>query len=106
MLRLVCSKLTLEITRPLECSLYLRNKRLMSLPKNTILLGPIDITANISTESEIEKVEFYIDGKLKETVTVEPFTYRWKSFKLFKHTIKVVAYDKEGYYAEDEVLVR
>ena len=105
-LRLINSKLKVEITRPLEKSLYLRNLHILSLPRNTFLLGPIDITADIATESEIEKVEFYIDGKLKKTITDEPFTYRWRSFKLLKHTIKVVAYDKEGYYAEDEVLVR
>ena len=105
-MRLINSKVKVEITRPLEKSLYLRNLRIIPLPRNTILLGPIHITADINAESDIEKVEFYIDGRLKKIDTTEPFTYRWRSFKSFKHKIKVVAYDKEGYYAEDEILVR
>jgi len=94
-----------EITKPLENSFYLHNSHLFSIPGKTIIFGPIDVTVDVNTDSEMEKVEFYIDGKLKKTVTEDPFTFRWRPFKLFKHTIKVVAYNKDGNYAEDEIKV-
>ena len=104
-IRLINSKLNVEITKPLENSLYLRNSRLFSIPGDTLIFAPIDVTVDITTDSEVEKVEFYIDNKLKETDTTEPYTYRWRPHKLSKHTIKTVAYDKDGNYAEDEIKV-
>ena len=69
--------------------------------KNTILIGKTTITANAEDDSSIEKVEFYIDGKLKATDTEAPYEYSFRKVKLLKrfvriHTIEVVAYDDEG----------
>jgi len=104
-IRLINSKLNVEVTRPIEKSFYLRNQRLFSLPRNTIIFGPIDVTVNITADAEIDEVDFYIDNKLKKTDTTEPYTFRWRPLKLFRQTIKVVAYDKNGNYAEDEIKV-
>jgi hypothetical protein len=82
----------------------------MSLTRNTIIYGKITITANVSSETDVAKVEFYVDGKLKETVTVAPYTYVWQPFIQFnglslKHTIKVIAYDTSGHNATAELNV-
>jgi hypothetical protein len=89
------------ITKPLENTLYIHDKQRMSLSKNTIIYGPITITANVTSEQGVARVEFYVDGKLKDTVTTAPYTYKWNpiiQFKglSFKHTIMVVAYDSLG----------
>jgi len=69
--------------------------------KNTILIGKTTITAVASDDSQIEKVEFYIDAELKETVTEEPYEYTFRKTGLIKHfirrhTITVTAYDDSG----------
>ncbi|RLF46852.1 MAG: T9SS C-terminal target domain-containing protein, partial [Thermoplasmata archaeon] len=52
--------------------------------------------------SEINKVEFYIDDKLMETVYDMPFSWKWEDASPFTHTIKVIAYDSAGNSASDE----
>ena len=89
------------ITKPLENILYIQDQQRMSLPKSTIIYGPITITANVTSEMSITRVEFYVDGRLKTTDTAAPYIYLWNptvSFNVLSptHAIKVVAYDSEG----------
>jgi hypothetical protein len=89
------------ITKPLKNTLYIQDQERKSLPKNTIIYGPINITANVTSEMSIVRVEFYVDGRLKATDTAAPYIYLWNpivSFNGLSHTytIKVVAYDSEG----------
>lgn len=58
-------------------------------------------------ESDLNKVEIYIDGSLVTTVTQSPFAYTWDSNTVQDgtHTIKVVAYDKSGNKTEQQVSV-
>jgi hypothetical protein len=94
-----------NITRPLENSLYIRNLRLFSLRRNTVVYGPITIKAQVTADSEIDRVEFYIDGKIKKIDTRAPYTYRWAPLRCFKHVITVTAYDVDSNAATDEVTV-
>jgi uncharacterized repeat protein (TIGR02543 family) len=94
-----------NITRPLKNSFYLRNFRLLPLPRNTIIYGPITIKAKVTADAEVEKVEFYIDEKLRKTDTSAPYTYRWAPLRSFRHTITVRAYDTNGHTASDEITV-
>ena len=71
-------------------------RKRVSLLGKTILLGRTKIVANVTDDSSIEKVEFYINDKLKETLTEEPYEWKWHSLSFGKKTIKVTAYDKEG----------
>ena len=98
------NSINVEITKPKGRYLYIFDREIIPIFLATIILGSITIEVGTSDKG-IDKVEFYIDNKLKKTVSAEPFTYKWRPFKLFKHTIKVVAYNKEGYYAEDEIKV-
>ncbi|VVB59257.1 Concanavalin A-like lectin/glucanases superfamily protein [uncultured archaeon] len=98
-------KIVVNITRPLNHSFYLRNIRLFSLPRNTIVFGSIKITAKVTADAGVDRVEFYIDGKLKKTDTIPPYTYHWITLKLFKHNIMVQAYDNHGNTASDELTV-
>ncbi len=70
-------------------------KRISKLGK-TILIGRTKIVADVSDDSSIEKVEFYINDKLMETITEEPYEWKWHSFAIGKKTITVKSYDDEG----------
>ena len=54
---------------------------------------------------QVQKVEFYIDGDLKVTVTTEPYLWNWTAKALGKHTIKVVAYGFHNDTASKEIEV-
>lgn len=97
--------IVVNITRPLENSLYIRNLRLFSLRRTTVVYGPITIKAEVTSDSEVDRVEFFVDGKLKKIDTREPYTYRWAPLRCFKHTITVIAYDVDSNSASDEVTV-
>jgi hypothetical protein len=95
------SAMKVIITKPLKNTLYIQDQERRSLPTNTIIYGPINITANVTSEMSIARVDFYVDGRLKATDTAAPYIYLWNptvSFNGLSHpyTIKVIATDSEG----------
>lgn len=98
-------QLSVEITQPEENYFYIRNMKLLQLNNKTFIYGPITITANVASNTDIEKVEFYVDGNKKHTDEETPYEYNWSPIISFKRTIKVIAYDGEGNIASDEVEV-
>jgi hypothetical protein len=54
----------------------------------------------------IEKVEFYIDGALKNTDSEIPYQWRLNERSVRKHKVKVIAYDTEGRTASDQLIFR
>ena len=72
----------------------------------TLVIGKISIEVNTSdNESEIDKVEFYIDNDLIGTDFSSPFGVTWDRFVFFKHSIKVVSYDIFGNNISDSIEV-
>ena len=99
-----------KITMP-ERGIYIRNKKILQhFPLFALIIGDITIEVNATDEdSSIEKVDFYINGKLKRTVTTKPYTYLWtrdrlRLFHIF--VIKVEASDTEGETDFDWMIVR
>ena len=84
--------LTVELTKPMKRSLYIKNQWLRSWWITTII-GGIDIEVNAYDEDGIDKVEFYIDKKLKATDTTKPYTWTWDKRSFGSHMIEVKAYD-------------
>jgi len=104
------TSISVVITKPLEGMFYFQDQERFSLLNNTVVYGPITITANASASSGISKVEFYIDGKLKSTDTSGPYEFPWRPLIQFnglslKHTIEVIAYDNSGHNASAELNV-
>ena len=100
----------IKIIKP-EKALYIKNSKIIQrFLRFTKVYGSITIEATATDEdSGIEKVEFYINGKLKGNDTNEPYTYGWKreGFSFIKiFIIKVVAYDNEGRISVDRKIVR
>jgi len=98
-------ELIIEITQPEENYFYLRNMRLFGLNNKTFIYGPITIIANVTSNVDIERVEFYIEEVCKETDYEAPYEFNWSQILSFKKTIKVIVYDTEGNNATDEIVV-
>ncbi len=103
---------TVSITRP-EKGLYIFDRKIKILPRfirPALIIGRITIEANATDEdSGIERVEFYINGKLKGNDTSAPYEFLWERdrIRLFHiFVIKVIAYDLNGAEASDKMIVR
>ncbi len=94
-----------KIIRP-DNSIYLNNKKILSffVP---LLIGKIDIEADVQLypSSDIERVDFYVDGNYKETILSEPYRWTWNEIVFFRHSIKVIAYARSGLDTNDEIKV-
>ena len=84
----------IEVVRPLQGYLYIRNRKLFPLPKNiTICIGNMNVEVNAFSEISIDRVEFYVDNSLMETINNETYEWLWeKSFG--NHKLKIMAYDE------------
>ena len=94
-----------EISKPQVKSFYFKNKRMFSLLFNCFIYGPITIEANVISDTEIEKVQFFINGKLKVEDFEAPYSYEWSPTICSIYKIKVVAIDTDGQSSEDEMTV-
>lgn len=72
--------------------IYIRNKKIIPFFK-PIVFGPLSIDVN---DSKVSKAEFYVDGKLKNTVTEAPYVWEWNESAFMKHIIETKVYDQEG----------
>jgi 5-hydroxyisourate hydrolase-like protein (transthyretin family) len=101
------STIEVDIAKPLN-ALYIQNKRIIPLAK-TRIIGPIDIAAYIpggwGESGFAERVEFYIDGELRATVTTQPYNWTWENRTIGHHVIKIVAYGFSGDIASKEIEV-
>jgi len=85
------------ITEPKKENIYLFGNPIQSaLLGNTILIGKTNIVAKAFDDSNVEKVEFYINGDLVETDNEAPYEYLWNSKAFGKNTISAKTYDDEG----------
>ena len=70
--------------------------------KRTIIFDDIWIWAQVFIdESLIEKVEFYVQGKLQETDTEPPYNYHLNKISFYKQRLEVVAYSVDGQTSKD-----
>ncbi|MCK5261720.1 MAG: VCBS repeat-containing protein [Thermoplasmatales archaeon] len=105
--RLLINRHTLAvITRPKRTYLYMFDEEKFPIfPYNGVLIIG-KFTVGVKELVELEKVEFYVDRGLQETVTAPPynFSWTWKPILLFRirHTLKIVAYDSDGNHTEHE----
>lgn len=68
-------------------------------PDGSTVTGTVSVSVDASDNEGVTKVEFYIDGQLKETDTESPWLYDWntKDYANGKeHTIFAKAHDKAG----------
>jgi nitrous oxidase accessory protein NosD len=97
-----------RITHPLENFSYLRNHQGYRPYTTTVLMGTIKVSAVAGTfdSPTVAKVKFYVDGILRHVDTKPPYTWTWRlNSVLMKHTLKVIAEDKNGHITSDQMSV-
>jgi hypothetical protein len=67
-----------------------------TLTGKTVVVGKTTIVASVHDDSQIKKVEFYINDKLMATVTQDPYQWTWHKLSFGKKTITIKAYDDTG----------
>jgi hypothetical protein len=67
-----------------------------TLSGKTVVVGKTTIIASVHDDSQIKKVEFYINNKLMATVTKNPYQWTWHKLSFGKKTITIKAYDDSG----------
>ena len=82
------------------------------LMNRTVFIGRGSVEVAVEAEAGIDRVEFFIDGKLKYNTSEEPYKWSFRkigTFKRFilnnKHTISVTVHDSEGRTATDSMKV-
>ncbi len=72
------------------------------------VFGLVSIEAAATDNLGVSKVEFYIDGLLSFTDTASPYQWLWPSrgSSWGEHKIKVIAYDTNDNFSEQEITVQ
>jgi len=89
----------LEILRPLPGIYIMDGQRLLPYPY-PVIIGQITIRADVNdVGAGIEKVEFYIDNTLRETINESDatFEYIWDEAAIGFFRIEAIAYDTIGF---------
>ncbi|MEF8879565.1 MAG: NosD domain-containing protein [Candidatus Thermoplasmatota archaeon] len=76
----------------LQSFIYFKNKKILPFFK-PIVFGPLKFDVD---SDKVNKVEFYVNGRLKETLTEEPFIWNYDETSFFKQNIETRVYDKKG----------
>lgn len=81
--------------------LYIGERKILPLAKNTILVGKARIKVNTNDEtSGVAYVKFFRDGEKVAVDKDEPYEWEWNEPSFFEHEIKCIAYDKAGNQAQ------
>jgi len=107
---------TIKIVKP-ERAFYMGDKKIRRLfLRMAFVIGDITVEVNASDDSGsgIARVEFYVNGVLKNTTTTSNnsiYSWTWEKDRLIRfihvQVLKVVAYDNAGHSATtDNMLVR
>ncbi len=87
---------TLQTSRPPQVSLDVP-------PKPTA--APVTVTANVSDDGTLDRVEFYLDGSLVATDTEAPYAWSWDPGLQANglHTVRALAVDSLAFSGEAQV---
>jgi hypothetical protein len=98
---------TIKITNPKEGYFHLRDRSLFQFGNRTIVFGPANINVNITSAVGVERVEFFINDILEETIYGEQdsYEYRWAPVKCGTYKIKTTVYDDAGKNATDSIVL-
>ena len=76
----------------LESFIYIKNKKIIPFFK-PLVFGPLRIDVD---DKKVKKAEFYVNGKLKDTIIQKPFIWNWNEPAFMKKTIETKIYDQDG----------
>jgi len=70
----------------------------------TSVSGAISIYADATDNVGVTKVELFVDGLLKGTVTQNPYAFSWLASPVGSHTLTAKAYDAAGNVGQSQVV--
>ncbi len=76
----------------LQSFIYFKNKKIIPFFK-PLVFGPIRLNID---ESNIQKAEFYVNGKLHDTITEPPYNWDFNKTGIMRPKIEAKIYDKNG----------
>jgi hypothetical protein len=86
-----------EITKPVENSLYLGGVRIFPLSRMPVILGSIKIEVDaFDNFSGMDHIQIFINDEFQVSLTSTPYTWKWIKRIPGIYTIYVVGYDKLG----------
>ncbi len=95
---------TVTITKPIN-GIYINDNKILPFPK-PLIIGPITIEVTATQiPFGIDRVEFSINGGVKETDSEVPYTWTWSTPTIFRHTITITAYDTSGKSGQTSITV-
>jgi hypothetical protein len=90
---------TLKITRPLPGIFVMDGQRLLPYPY-PVIIGQITIKVDANDMGAgVEKVEIYLDNKLREIRNEVPYEWVWDEASIGFFKLKAIAYDNVGFNA-------
>lgn len=101
---------SIGINTPREYSHYIRgNEKHNRLLQFTYILGKLPVQATVTSEADIEKVEFTVQGRFNSfnaTDTEAPYEWTWDQFSFGSYTITAKVYDVYGNTDTDTIDVK
>lgn len=82
----------LQIISPKANTLYVLNTELCPFVV-TLIIGKITVLTNATDNIGINRVEFYIDDRLQDTISTPPYQWEWNQRMFWKHSLTVIVYD-------------
>lgn len=82
--------------KPEKGNLYIFDMINIPIPNNIIIFGKITIELSVIDINDVSKIELYIDYKLKEELTNNPFKMVWDDFLFGQYKIRFMVYDHNG----------
>jgi len=87
----------LRLVEPERGALYLGSRKLMVLDSHrTMVLGQTLARAQIYTQEDISRVEFYFDGRLRGIAEGQPYEHTYTKLSLFNHVVTAVAHGRQS----------
>jgi uncharacterized repeat protein (TIGR01451 family) len=83
-----------QLTKPMN-SLYLFDRRFIPLGR-TIIIGKITIEATGLDSNGLDRIDFFIDDELKESITDNPFSWYMHAKLRGDHKITIKGFDPAG----------
>jgi len=97
-------QLTVTITYPGN-GIYCNNQKILPFFVPLVLYGNISMAIEIKPLSEVDKVEFYVNGRFLGTITTPPFEFGIIIKPFSRVTVKVIAYGIDGSQDSDEITI-
>jgi len=102
------TKPSISLQKPQHNHMYLLDREVMPILRTrAIVIGKITVTVNATDEtSGMDRVEFFVDGAVKNVDTAAPYEWVWDERTFTSHTLKVIAYDNAGNSVYEELDVK